>query len=192
LTPETDGKTITALPPRNEMASLTVNVLSPLENSCANHRVSSPRNSPLLRPSKELMVPDDFEEEPVKKTFPSKRSAAWKQRVGLLAAAFNVCANPSTPHIHKLARRTSMSATEVSEWFHRRRMLEEWLLLGGASRETLQLGSASDVAAALGRCRVMLARAGLDVDASSSTGDSPPTLPLAQSEVGSTASSPGE
>jgi len=161
------------------MACETASVLLPIQHTSANNRV----NSPVLRPSKEKIVPDMSGEEeiPPVKGFPSKRSAAWKQRVALLAASFNVCANPSTPHIHKLARRTSMSPAEVEKWFAHRRMLEEWLQLGGASRESLQHGSAADVAAALGRCKQMLARAGLADDAS--TRGSPEPLPIAQTEV---------
>ena len=78
-----------------------------------------------------------------------QHSAQTQLRIKLLAAAFNVCANPSTPHVHKLARRTALSPAEVEAWFQKRRMLEEW-----CARESIQ--SASEIAAALTHGRLLL------------------------------------
>ena len=76
-------------------------------------------------------------------------SASTQQRIRLLAAAFNVCQNPSTPHLHKLARRTHMTSVEVEEWFERRRVLEEWVQREG-------LDSAAEIAAALTRTGLLV------------------------------------
>ena len=48
------------------------------------------------------------------------------QRIKTLAVAFNMCPNPSTPHLHKIARRAFLPPSEVATWFAKRRMLESW------------------------------------------------------------------
>ena len=55
-----------------------------------------------------------------------QHSAQQLQQIMLLCAAFKVCSNPSTGHMHKLARRTSLTVDQVDQWFKRRRFLEDW------------------------------------------------------------------
>jgi len=74
------------------------------------------------------------------------------QRRQLLALAFKVCPNPRPADLLALAQRVQMSASDLNEWFTRRRMLEAWV-----SREPSltapAIASAFDTALGMSRAR---------------------------------------
>jgi len=106
-----------------------MDVLMPLENTSANYRVSASPAQTKERSSAPVAEAPE---------------ADHHERVVLLASAFNTCANPSTPHLHKLARRLRMAPEEVEDWFSRRRDFEAWV-------RSQSFNSAAEVTAALER-----------------------------------------